>query len=186
MVSKELRIERANSCINISYSISCQNATLVLIGALPRYAPGVTKSLSVVMKKNCSTRGNGAEWQSFPMPLDHYYGVWLPHKASTNQRQCCESPSLIVATNVTIFDHGVKCKPKVGVSHTVSQPPPDHGHLDDVSTMEFLHVRGGLLVLRLPRKPQHHNPKVTQTSSTLDHQDSMETWPNHSKLALKI
>lgn len=37
-------------------------------------------SLSRSWWKNRSTRGNGAEWQSLPMPLNHYYGVRLPHK----------------------------------------------------------------------------------------------------------
>jgi hypothetical protein len=66
-----------------------------------------------------------------------YYSSGMPHKDSTNQRQYLESPNLTVATTVTQFDHSVKCTPKAGVSHTVSQPPPDRGHLDAVSTMGF-------------------------------------------------
>lgn len=48
MVSTELEIERANSRRrgNLSCGISCQNVTLVHVGAPPRYAPDLKVSFS--------------------------------------------------------------------------------------------------------------------------------------------
>ena len=81
----------------------------------------VTKSILVVVFAQPKTM----ESQSFPMPLNHYYGAGLLHKAIANQRQCCELPSLTVATSVTQFDHNIKYKPQAGVSHIVSPPVVD-------------------------------------------------------------
>lgn len=59
-------------------------------------------------------------------------------------------------TTITRFDYDVKYKPKVSVSHTISPPPPNRGHLDIVSTIEFLHMReGSPCPLHTDRPPLH-------------------------------
>ena len=115
--------------------------TLVHFGSPPGYAPDHQVHFICDV---CSTKGDGVT-QSL-MPLDPYYRVGLPDKASTNQKTMSWAINLTILTTISRFGlcwNANKLK-ACHVSDIVLSPPPDHDHLDATSTMEFLQMREGI------------------------------------------